>query len=107
MLNFIKSNHSLSLLFLSTIITAFMAIPSFISFFIHIINFVLLIGARYVIKHPTKKDSISAAILILISTGLCALTTPPSMFALIMQIINFAIIMIMWWVAEKETVNER
>ena len=101
MLNFIKTNHSLSMLFLSTIITAFMAMPSFISFLIHIINFVLLLGARYFIKHPVK-DSVTPSIMVLLSVGLCALTTHPSIVTGIMQIINFVIIMIMWLMAEKE-----
>lgn len=103
MLNFIKTNHSLSMLFLSTIITAFMAVPSFISFLIHIINFVLLLGARYCIKHPVKDSVTIPSTMVFLSVGLCALTTHPSIVTGIMQIINFFIIVIMWWIAEKET----
>lgn len=102
MLQFIKENKSLSLVFLSTILTGCVATESLASLFVHVVNLGLLLAMR--VQARDNKNYRTTSILILVAVGLTAVMTTPTEGRIVIEIVNFGLLILVAWLAGQEAI---
>ncbi len=100
MLKFYKENHSLTVLLLSTIFTAVIAVPSLVSLLIHIVNFCVLFTMRMFARSGGNDKFVY--VLLFVSLGLTALVSIPDVFTVVMYVINMIMLFGIIWTASME-----
>lgn len=96
---FANGNRSLTLLFVSIILTAVIASPSLLSLVIHLIDYAVLFAMRW---QAHRKHGSTTSILMLISLGLTALMTEFTSVHVEWQLVNAGILSLMWAAASGE-----
>ena len=102
MLQFITENKTLSLVFLSTILTGCVATESLASLFVHVVNLGLLLAMR--VQARDNKNYKTTSIMILVAVGLTAVMTPPTEGRIVVEVINFGLLVLVAWLAAQEAI---
>ena len=104
MRQFIENNPSLSMVFLSTIMTGIIAEELFASLIVHVANLGLL-GAMWWAARDTSRNNTVTYILMLISLGITGLMTEPTPGRLAVEALNFALLLAIVWVSSQEGID--